>query len=579
MIPILLGTEQQSGKPLYLSRNLFRTHFHLLGATGTGKTNAIRVILRAIMADPRPKSCLFLVDPMGNLSRDLLSWIANERLCPQHVRERLIYIEPARSQIVVPFNPLLHDSEDQLYFQVGRSVEVVLRAWASQNVEEMPRLRNWTFASFFAVAAMGLPLVACQYLLRPGTDEHVAILRRLPKELQQMWGEILHSKHEAVRILESTRNRLAPFFDCGILRRMFSCVESRFDVARFIRERRIVILNVGSYGKLDRHIAQTIGGLAVNEIIRTAMNMSPAEVDPTYVLLDEFERFVSIDLYDALPTVRQMGLRLILAHQSLAQLLRGDIDMTGLIWQARSRLIFANDGDDADRMADELAKLTFDPMQLKEVLYSHRQRIAGHRKEWLESTSRTTSVSRGEDTQQGASTSRGVHESPGALPSKSRNNSDSHGSSSKYGESTSESSGGHVSLVPVHEDFLEITHKDYYDFNAQRTIWAQKIRKRKTGEAYAKLRDDDQLYDVRVEYQPTGETAKVRDKIEALIERNFQADLFRSMASVEKEAEQIRESLLRDPPITINLPPRREELPAQPPPSPEPPKADVSPFL
>ena len=229
---------------------------------------------------------------------------------PQHVRERLLYIEPAHSDIVLPFNPLVHDSEDHLYFQVGRAVECVLRAWASQNVEEMPRLRHWTFASFFAAAAMGFPIAACRYLLRPGTDEHKAMLRRLPGELQYMWSEILAAKgNESIRLLESTRNRLAPFFDSGILRRMFSCVESRFDVARFIHERRIVILNVGSFGKLDLHIAQTIGGLAVNEIIRTAMNLSPSEVDPTYILLDEFQHFVSGDLYDALPTVRQQGAR------------------------------------------------------------------------------------------------------------------------------------------------------------------------------------------------------------------------------------------------------------------------------
>ena len=124
---------------------------------------------------------------------------------------------------------------------------------------------------------MGLPIAACRYLLRPGTDEHEALLARLPEELRHMWSEILRARGaESVRLLESTRNRLAPFFDSGILRRMFTCVESRFDVARFIHERRIVIFNLGSYGKLDLHIAQTIGGLAVNEILRSATNMSPA---------------------------------------------------------------------------------------------------------------------------------------------------------------------------------------------------------------------------------------------------------------------------------------------------------------
>jgi len=44
---------------------------------------------------------------MGNLSRDLLHWIASKH-CPEHVRERLLYIEPANSEYVLPFNPLQH---------------------------------------------------------------------------------------------------------------------------------------------------------------------------------------------------------------------------------------------------------------------------------------------------------------------------------------------------------------------------------------------------------------------------------------------------------------------------------------
>jgi len=553
MIPIKIGIDQSSRKPIIVPPDLFRTHFHLLGATGSGKTNAIIVMLRAILATPRPKCCLFLIDPMGNLSRDLLKWMASPQLCPQHVRDRLLYIEPAHSDIVLPFNPLVHDSEDHLYFQVGRAVECVLRAWASQNVEEMPRLRHWTFASFFAAAAMGFPIAACRYLLRPGTDEHKALLHRLPGELQYMWSEILGAKgNESIRLLESTRNRLAPFFDSGILRRMFSCVESRFDVARFIRERRIVILNVGSFGKLDLHIAQTIGGLAVNEIIRTVMNSSPSEVDPTYILLDEFQHFVSGDLYDALPTVRQQGARLLLAHQSFDQLIRGDIDLSGLIWQARSRLMFANDADDADRIAHELATLSYDPMRLKEILYTRRQRIAGHQREWMEHVSHARNSSRSYGYQRSHNTARSFDESP-RHPGDPLNRveADAQGANDNHAEGMVEGTGRNETLVPIHEDFLEVSRKTYFSFEEQRTEWAQKVRRRRTGEAFGKFRDDETLYDILVDHYPIPETPRLRESIEELKQLNFASDLFLSRARVEEEGEKLRESLLYEPPITI----------------------------
>lgn len=156
---------QKHGMESHATRQQLPTHVHLIGGTGTGKTTAIRTITYPLLMDSQEPCAFFLVDPMGNLSNDLLTWMANERECPQHVRDRLIYIEPARGDVVVPFNPLRHQGPEQLYFQVARAVEVVLRAWASQNVEEMPRLRYWMFNAFFAIAEMGMPLAMAAHLL------------------------------------------------------------------------------------------------------------------------------------------------------------------------------------------------------------------------------------------------------------------------------------------------------------------------------------------------------------------------------------------------------------------------------
>lgn len=557
MFPITIGTEQRTGERVTLDPDLFRTHLHLLGATGSGKTVCIHTLLRPLLATNRPKCCLFLVDPMGNLSQDLLKWMASERLCPPHVRERLVYIEPAREDVVLPFNPLLHESDDHLYYQVGRAVEITLRAWASQNIEEMPRLRQWCFNSFFAVAAMGLPLAAAQFLLHPGSREHEAILARLPDRLKIVWSEILAARgSERVRILESTRNRLAPFFDSGILRRMFSSTETRFEVERFIRERRIVVVNVAAYGRLDRHIGQTIGGLFVNEIIQRAMNLPPREVDPTYLLLDEFQHFVGPDLFDALPIVRQVGLRMILAHQSFSQLERGEIDLTGLIWQARSRLMFANDAEDADLVAHELATITFDPMKLKEELFTLRQRIAGHRKEWMKNYGTTSTSSHATDFSESESTGRRSGESrdpTGASLTRSegRDQSGTRGRSEKRATSDGQSEGQSETLVPIHEDFYETSSKTYSGFDEQRVEWAQRVRAKQTGAAFGKFKDDPRLYDIAIDHHPIVETPALLRKVEELKQRNFSSELFRSKAEVELEAESLRARLLVAPKIIL----------------------------
>lgn len=102
---ILLGENGDTGEEICLEPDWFRTHMHLIGSTGAGKTSAIHTILQSLMLQTRSEQCcLFVVDPMGNLSHDLLRFISDEKFCPQHVRERLVYFEPARGDVVSPFN-------------------------------------------------------------------------------------------------------------------------------------------------------------------------------------------------------------------------------------------------------------------------------------------------------------------------------------------------------------------------------------------------------------------------------------------------------------------------------------------
>lgn len=557
MAIIQIGRDLETGEDISLHSDVLRTHLHLLGATGAGKTTAIKTIVRQLLLAPREKCSLFLVDPMGGLSRELLLWIANERYCPEHVRRRLVYFEPARDESVLPFNPLLHGSEEQLYFQVGRAVEIVLRAWESQNISEMPRLRRWIFASFFSAASLGFPISSCRWLLQPGTAEHVAFMERLPRDLQAMWTEILTARgSEAIKLLESTRNRLAPFFESGILRRMFGSVENSFDVRRFILDRKIVIVNLKSFGRLDSHIADAIGGFIVNEVLQSAMNMKPSEVDPTYLLLDEFQHFVGPDLFDAIPVVRQLGLRLILAHQSFSQLVKGDLDLTNIIWQARSRLMFANDAEDADIIANELATLTFDPMKLKDVLYSKRQRIVGHRREWVESmTSTTTDSESNDETESRSETEReGKSISEKSLhgsKSEGRDSGISRGNSRRQAHSSGSSHGRSETLVPIHEDFVEVASKTFQSFDEHRLEFAKRIRLKPTGHAFAKFRDDTRIRDVAIEHTPLIVTDRLEQRLEELLSQNFSADVFRSKADAEREDEVLRQRLFEKPRIEL----------------------------
>src|SRR5262245_10270376 len=121
----LFGHHHDTRKPFYLPKNSFATHWHLIGGTGKGKTTAIHTILHQLLLDPVDEPCVFIIDRMGNLSFELLLWMASE-FCTEDVRNRLVYIEPARENIVLGFNPLLYETLAHGYYKVSRAMEIIL---------------------------------------------------------------------------------------------------------------------------------------------------------------------------------------------------------------------------------------------------------------------------------------------------------------------------------------------------------------------------------------------------------------------------------------------------------------------
>src|SRR5205823_6513039 len=128
------------------------------------------------------------------------------------------------------FNPLLYESEGHAYYKVSRAAEIILRGWASQDLDAMPRLARWMFNSFYACALLGLTIADAVHLLLPGSPYHRQILAALPPQLKYEWSELIDSRAaEVTRILESTRNRLKPFFESPQLRSMFGATTNRLD--------------------------------------------------------------------------------------------------------------------------------------------------------------------------------------------------------------------------------------------------------------------------------------------------------------------------------------------------------------
>lgn len=568
---ILLGHERDTGEKFHVPKKSFETHWHLIGGTGKGKTTAIHTMLHALLLDPLEPDCWFILDRMGNLSHELLLWMASD-FCTEDVRDRLVYIEPAREDVVIGFNPLLYSTQAEGYFKVSRATETILRGWESTNIEAMPRLARWLFNSFWAAAQLGLTISDCAHLLMPGSPYHASLLNCLPPMLKAEWAEIQRAQgNEASRILESTRNRLKPYFESDILRRMFGSKRNYLDVLRFMREGKIVLLNLSPRNRLSAQEADAIGGLVINSVLAAARSLPFGERNPTFLLLDEFQRFVGRDLEEALPEVRQLGIRLLLAHQSFSQLERGDHDLTSLIMQAQSRMVFGVQGEDADLLANELASIAFDPKRVKEELYSRRQLLKGHKlielHSWAEAQNDSAQWSK--DFGQGWTSNENESRRDGS-GDRVKGEGQTHSKNERKGEGgSSGQSSTHTRqqhLVPEHEEFLELVTRSYYSFEEEKNIWARNIRNLRTGEAFLRLVDDPTLHSVLVKRSAPGhlnwnasmlreDFPEALEDVERLVEKNFQSEFFASPEVIDREAQLRLEAILRRPVVLQGVQP------------------------
>jgi hypothetical protein len=562
-----IGNIHGTKTPFEITKDSFSTHWHLIGHTGKGKTTAIHTLLHRLLLDPTDESCVIIVDRMGNLSFDLLLWMASE-FCSEDVRERLVYIEPAREDVVMGFNPLLHETEAHAYYRVCHASELILRGWTSQNLGEMPRLARWLFNSFYACSLLGLTIADSAHLIFPGSKYHQPILRSLPPLLQAEWDEIMKARgSEASRILESARNRLKPFHESPILRHMFGATTNRLDIGRFMKEKKILVLNLHPGNRLPEQVVDAIGGLVINEVITTARSL-PFVKYPTYLLLDEFQNFVGPDIESSLPEVRQLQIRMILSHQSFSQLKQGDIDLTSMIFQAQSRMIFGMQGEDADIIAQELASLRYNPMKIKDEIMSRRQRISGHRIEELKSWGTAKQLAQNWADTYGASwgTKKGTSwDSRGnwydVQMSDGNSNTDNKGSSSGGSESKTESENVAQHLVPEYEEYLELSSRTFTTFDEEWHSYGRDVRELPTGQAFVRLVNKRGFEHVDIKRSVPGHLAlpphllaeempDVLEDVEKLIQRNFEADYFCSPQAIERETEK-RLSAVLSPQIDI----------------------------
>jgi len=349
--PVRLGRVGPLGLlPYAIPCHARATHTYIIGTSGQGKSKFLESL---IVADIRAGRGCGLVDPHADLARDTLAHLLSVGFFddPKAV-ERVIYLDPTRSDYTLPFNILKTDLPP--YTLATQVIEAFRRTWP-EALAEAPRFTNIALAALLVLIETGQSLIEMPLLL---TDSDYRD-RLLSQVRDPHLIEFFHSRferwgREAAVMIESVLNKVTAFTFNPHLRHLLGASENRLDFKKIMDEGKVLIVNLGH---CDGETRRLVGSLIVTGMELAALSRKRhAGRRPFYLFLDEFQDFcanagAAKTLAQILSECRKFGLFLHLAHQTLGQVPER---VSSALGNVGIKVVFAVDREDAEVMARKL---------------------------------------------------------------------------------------------------------------------------------------------------------------------------------------------------------------------------------
>lgn len=357
MKPIFIGKDEE-GSPVYLGDDELQTHVHGIGASRTGKSKLIEWIARELV---RNRQGFCLIDPHGFLYDDLVRWLAY--LQPDR---EIILFEPGSDDRITGFNPFQKTNRGDLGTLVDRRVQATVKAWGAANTDSTPRLERWLRCLYWALMEQGHSLDVARYFLSWQQKEirDYLISTIQSDTVRGEWQELasISKLADFWAQIESTKNRLLfRFIEPPQIRRTMGLSDNNIDLEDVIESGKILLVNLQpKKHRLSPENAHVIGTLLLSELweIASQRRQGPGgrPPPPFFVIIDEFQTFLTPDIPQMLDQAAKYGIHLFLFHQHLSQLQSLDPAAYGAVMtNARVKLVFGGIARaDARAMAEEI---------------------------------------------------------------------------------------------------------------------------------------------------------------------------------------------------------------------------------
>ena len=353
MDPLFIG-QDEGGHRLELTEEDFETHLHGVGASRSGKSKLIEWVAREFI---RRNQGFCLIDPHGSLYDDLLQWLTYLR-----PRREIVLFNPSYQQRIVGFNPFRF-RDAALSTQVDRLMRATLKAWGATSTDETPRLERWLRCGFHTLLERRLPVPALEFVLG-WKYPHVRSYLASQVESTLIRGELeklasYTRPQDFDSQVESSWNKLFRILSSKELIRLMGVPSNAIDVEQIVDRGQILLVNLQPSPFFSREQARLVGTLLIDEmwsILDQRKRVGQRKVKPFFLVIDEFQKYLTPDVSDMLDEGAKRGLHLMLFHQRLDQLRERDPEAYNAVTtNARIKLVFGGlNREDARTMAEQM---------------------------------------------------------------------------------------------------------------------------------------------------------------------------------------------------------------------------------
>lgn len=294
-------------------------HFYVIWQTGTGKSSIMQVMARQ---DFKNWEWVCIIDPHGDLARDVLPFIPRERA------DDVIIFDPSDLDRPMWLNLLEADTPEEKELVAMDALNMMIKLFGNEIF--WPRIQDYFRNAVLTL--MDYPQGwAITDVVRLFTDEEFQKdrVRHVQNPIVKAWWETTYAKmwdREKAEIIPYFAAKFGQFTTNKMMRNIIGQVKSSFDILDIMQNKKILLVNL-SKGRLWDLNSKLLGMILVSKIQMAAMRrdkIPKEERSDFFLYIDEFQNYVTDSIESILSEARKYRLSLNIAHQYLWQLEQSD---------------------------------------------------------------------------------------------------------------------------------------------------------------------------------------------------------------------------------------------------------------